>query len=318
MSGSSLPEPGRYLVASAGGEVGIGAAGSDAGVLGTAAGSRPRGRHRAAVGQALLGLFLVIAGVVMLLPVVWVVLQSFEDAAQQSALPPVWFPSHLTLASYRTLFSAAPFVVNIINSIVVTASVVIGAAIVSVLAAYAFARLEFRGREVLFTLFLAALTLPTQVSAVPEFVVVKYLHLLNTQLSLIIPALIQVVGIFLLRQHIRTIPTELDDAARIDGAGHLKIIRHVIVPLSWPAISAVMVITGQYIWNDFFWPNLFINTNSRMTAPLALYNLEAAAGGGPVGAIFAGLTVLCVPCVIVFIFLQRRLMEGIGYRGISR
>ncbi|HUZ23437.1 MAG TPA: carbohydrate ABC transporter permease [Streptosporangiaceae bacterium] len=270
------------------------------------------------MGRALVALFLVIAGVVMLLPVVWVVLQSFEVTRDQSALPPVWFPTHLTLSSYRTLFSAAPFAVNILNSIVVTVAVVVGAAIVSVLAAYAFARLEFRGRELVFTLFLAALTLPSQVSAVPEFVVVKYLHLLNTQLSLIIPALIQVVGIFLLRQHFRTIPTDLDDAARIDGAGHLGIIRHVMVPLSWPAISAVMVITGQYIWNDFFWPNLFINTTSRMTAPLALYNLESVAGGGPLGAIFAGLSVLCVPCVIGFIFLQRRLMEGIGFRGISR
>jgi multiple sugar transport system permease protein len=91
-----------------------------------------------------------------------------------------------------------------------------------------------------------------------------------------------------------------------------------MIPLSWPAISAVMVITGQYIWNDFFWPNLFINSTHRMTAPLALYNLESVAGGGPLGAIFAGLSVLAVPCVIAFIFLQRRLMEGIGYRGVSR
>ena len=183
---------------------------------------------------------------------------------------------------------------------------------------YAFARLEFRGREVLFTLFLAALTLPSQVAAVPEFVVVKYLRLLDTRASLVIPALIQVLAIFLLRQHIRTIPRELDDAARIDGAGHLRIIRHIIVPMSWPAISAVMVITGQYIWNDFFWPNLFITTPSKMTAPLALYNLESVTGGGPIGAVFAGLSLLCVPCVIAFVFLQRRLMEGIGYRGISR
>ncbi|HEU5419698.1 MAG TPA: carbohydrate ABC transporter permease [Streptosporangiaceae bacterium] len=285
--------------------------------------SLPAARHRSVrvrglLGRAVLGLFLTVAGVVMLLPVAWVVLMSFESTQDQTALPPVWFPAHLTLISYRTLFSAAPFAVNIINSVVITAAVVIGSAIVSILAAYAFARLEFRGREVVFTLFLAALTLPSQVSAVPEFVVVKYLHLLNSQLSLIIPALIQVVGVFLLRQHFRTIPTDLDDAARIDGAGHLKIIRHIMVPLSWPAISAVMVITGQYIWNDFFWPNLFINSTSHMPAPLALYNLEAVAGGGPIGAIFAGLSVLCVPCVIGFIILQRRLMEGIGYRGVSR
>jgi multiple sugar transport system permease protein len=277
-------------------------------------------RPRRAVSPTQVGLsvLLVLAGVLMLLPVVWVVLQSFELPGAQSSVPPVWFPSQLTLGSYRTLFSTTPFWLNIVNSVIVTLAVVIGAAVVSILAAYVFARIEFRGREVLFTMFLAALTLPTQVAAVPEFVVVKYLHLLNNRLSLVIPALIQVLAIFLLRQHFRTIPTELDDAARIDGAGHLGIIRHVIVPLSWPAISAVMVITGQYIWNDFFWPNLFINSTDKMTAPLALYNLESVAGGGPVGAVFAGLSVLCVPCVIAFLFLQRRLMEGIGYRGVSR
>jgi multiple sugar transport system permease protein len=266
----------------------------------------------------LLSAFLILAGFVMLVPVAWVVLQSFETSDEQSSAAPIWLPHELTLGSYRTLFSAAPFLETIINSVLVTAAVVVGVAAVSVLAAYAFARLEFRGREVLFTLFLAAITLPSQVSAVPEFVVVKYLHLLDSRLSLVIPALVQAVAIFLLRQHFRTIPTDLDDAARIDGAGHLRIISHVMVPLSWPAISAVMVITGQAIWNDFFWPNLFITTTSKMTAPLALYNLESSAGGGQVGAIFAGLSVLCVPCVIGFIFLQRRLMEGIGYRGVSR
>ncbi len=283
----------------------------------TASAVAPR-RRGISPGRIAASVFLVLAGGLMLLPVVWVVLQSFELPADQSSVPPVWFPAQLTLSSYRTLFSTIPFWLNIANSVIVTLAVVLGSAVVSIMAAYVFARIEFRGREALFVMFLVALTLPTQVTAVPEFVVVKYLHLLNTRLSLIIPALIQVIGIFLLRQHFRTIPVELDDAARIDGAGHLGIIRHIMVPLSWPAISAVMIITGQYIWNDFFWPNLFINNTDKMTAPLALYNLESVSGGGPVGAIFAGLTVLCVPCVIAFIFLQRRLMEGIGYSGVSR
>lgn len=261
---------------------------------------------------------LVVAGVLFLLPVVWVVISSLELPADQFLVPPDWFPSHLTLASYRTLFSAAPFLLNIINSVVVSTSVVVGAAIVSILAAYAFARIEFPGREVLFIMFLAALTLPSQAVAVPAFIEIRYMHLLNNQASLIIPALIQVLGIFLLRQHFRTIPQELDDSARVDGAGHLRIIRHIMVPMSWPAISAVMVITGQYIWNDFFWPNLFLTSPDRMTAPLGLVSLEAMQGGGPIGAIFAGLSILCVPVVIAFVVFQRQLMEGIGYRGVSR
>jgi ABC-type glycerol-3-phosphate transport system permease component len=254
----------------------------------------------------------------MLLPVAWVVTESFEPASEQFLLPPVWFPSHVTLDSYRTLFSAAPFLLNIINSVVVSTSVVVGAAVVSILAAYAFARIDFWGREPLFIMFLAALTLPSQVAAVPDFIEIRYMHLLNNQASLVIPALIQVLGIFLLRQHFRTIPQELDDSARVDGAGHLRIIRNVMVPLSWPAISAVMVITGQYIWNDFFWPNLFLTSPGRMTAPLGLVNLESMQGGGPIGAVFAGLSILCVPVVIAFVVFQRRLMEGIGYRGVAR
>jgi len=291
---------------------------SQSSALRVATSPRTNRRRRLEPSQWVLSAVLIIVGAAFLVPVLWVVLQSFETPSEQASVGPIWIPTSVTLHSYQTLFSSAPFAWNLLNSVIVTVAVVVGAAAVSVLAAYVFARIEFRGREVLFTLFLAALTLPSQVSAVPSFVVVKYLHLLNTQLSLIIPALIQVVGVFLLRQHFRTIPTDLDDAARIDGAGHLTIIRRIMVPLSWPAISAVMVITGQYIWNDFFWPNLFINSTNRMTAPLALYNLESTAGGGPIGAVFAGLSVLCVPCVIAFIFLQRRLMEGIGYRGISR
>jgi multiple sugar transport system permease protein len=270
------------------------------------------------VARFFISLLLVLAGVLMLLPVGWVIVQSIETPAQQFNLPPVWFPTKTTLESFRSLFSNTPFVLNILNSVLVTVSVVVGAAVVSILAAYVFARIEFRGRELIFTMFLAALTIPTQVAAVPEFVVVKYMHLLNTQASLIVPALIQVLGVFLLRQHFRTIPVDLDDAARVDGAGHLRIIRHVMIPMSWPAISAVMIITGQYIWNDFFWPNLFITDPNRMTAPLALYYQESALGGGEIGAIFAGMTLLCVPAVIAFIFLQRRLMEGIGYRGVAR
>ena len=170
-------------------------------------------RKRVSPYQVVVSAVLVLAGFVMLLPLGWVLVQSFELPSAQFVLPPVWFPHHLTLESYRVLFSSAPFVANIINSVLITVTVIVGSTVISILAAYAFARLQFPGREVLFIVFLASLTLPTQVSAIPSFVVVKYLHLLNTQASIILPALIQVVGMFLLRQQFRTVPRELDDAA---------------------------------------------------------------------------------------------------------
>ena len=181
-----------------------------------------------------------------------------------------------------------------------------------------FARLQFWGRDVLFVALLSGLMLPIQIAAIPEFIEVKYLGLLNSQLSLIFPALIQVFGIFLLREHFKTIPDELEEAARLEGAGELRILRLVVVPLSWPAIYATAIITAQYIWNDFFWPNLYITSASRMVAPLGLVTLQNAYQSGPVGAIFAGLSILVIPVAVFFVFVQRQLMEGLGFAGISR
>jgi multiple sugar transport system permease protein len=260
----------------------------------------------------------VVGGFIMLLPELWVLVNSFEPSRMQFTLPPVWFTSHLTLASYRQLFDLIPFLMQLANSVAVTVAVVVGSSLVSVLAAYAFARLEFWGRDVLFVALLSGLMLPIQIAAIPEFIEVKYLGLLNSQLSLIFPALIQVFGIFLLREHFKTIPDELEEAARLEGAGELQILRLVVVPLSWPAIYATAIITAQYIWNDFFWPNLYITSASRMVAPLGLVTLQNAYQSGPVGAIFAGLSILVIPVAVFFVFVQRQLMEGLGFAGISR
>lgn len=254
----------------------------------------------------------------MVMPIVYTVLQSFEPVSEQFQLPPVWIPHHVTLFSYRMVFSSIPFLTEIINSVLIAVAVIVGSTIVASLAAYAFARLHFRGSGFLFGGMLVALMVPTQISAIPEFLLIRDFHLINSRWSLIVPALIQVFSVFLLRQHFRTIPRELEEAAIIDGAGHALIIRHVILPLSWPAIAAVCIVTGQYIWNDFFWPNLFITSQSKMVAPLALVSFSNANGSGALGPVFAGVSVLLVPVLIGFAFLQRRLTEGVGFAGVSR
>lgn len=270
------------------------------------------------VGRAVLNVVLVVGSIAMLLPIVYTVITSLEPSDQQFTLPPKWIPSQLTLQSYSAIFTSIPFLQEIVNSLLVTAAVIIGSTVVAVLAAYAFARLRFRGSRLLFLSMLVALMVPTQISAIPEFLIVKDLHLIDSRLSLIVPALIQVFAVFLLRQHFQTIPRDLEDAARIDGAGHLLIIRHVILPLSWPAIAAVCIVTGQFIWNDFFWPKLFLTSQSKMTAPLALVSFSDANGGGAVGPVFAGVSIMLVPILIIFVFLQRRLTEGVGFAGVSR
>jgi multiple sugar transport system permease protein len=266
----------------------------------------------------LMNLVLILASIAMVLPIVYAFVNSIEPASEQFKLPPQWIPHHVTFADYRLLFSSIPFLDNIINSVAITAAVVIGATVISVLAAYAFARLQFRGSGLLFGIMLIALMIPTQIAAIPEFLLVRDFHMIDTRWSLIVPALIQVFSIFLLRQHFKTLPRELEDAAHIDGGGHLTILRHVILPLSWPAIVAVSIVTGQYIWNDFFWPNLFISDPSKMVAPLALVSFSNANGAGALGPVFAGVSVLLVPVLLGFIFLQRRLTESVGFAGISR
>lgn len=268
----------------------------------------------------LVGSVLVVGSVAMLAPVAYVFVTSIEPTGVQFRLPPTWIPHDVTLKSYRLLFSSSsiPFLENIINSVLVTLAVVVGSAIVGVLAAYAFARLQFRGSGLLFGAMLVALMVPTQISAIPEFLIVRDLHMMDTRLSLVVPALIQVFGIFLLRQHFKTLPRELEDSVHIDGGGHFRVIRHVVFPLSWPAIIAVCVITGQYIWNDFFWPNLFIRTPSKMVAPLSLVSFSSANGVGVLGPVFAGVSILLVPVLIAFIFLQRRLTESVGFAGVNR
>lgn len=269
-------------------------------------------------GQIVLNFVLVLGGIAMILPILYTVITSLEPASQQFKIPPQWFPRHLTLQSYRLIFTQIPFTQEILNSVLITVVVVLGSTVVAVLAAYAFARLHFRGSGVLFLSMLVALMVPTQISAIPEFLIMKHLHLINTRSALIIPALIQVFALFLLRQHFRTIPRDLEDAARIDGAGHRLIIRHVILPLSWPAITAVCIVTGQAIWNDFFWPKLFLTSQSKMVAPLALVSFSDANGGGALGPVFAGVSIMLVPILIGFVFLQRRLTEGVGFAGVSR
>ena len=270
------------------------------------------------LGRWLLNLVLIVASIAMVLPIVYTVITSLEPSSQQFKIPPEWIPRHLTLQSYRLIFTSIPFLKEILNSLFITACVIVGSTIVSVLAAYSFARLRFRGSSALFVGLLVALMVPTQISAIPEFLIIKHLSLIDSRSSIIIPALIQVFSVFLLRQHFRTIPRDLEDAALIDGAGHFLIIRHVILPLSWPAIAAVCIVTGQYIWNDFFWPNLFLSSQSKMVAPLALVSFSDANGSGALGPVFAGVSIMLVPILIGFIFLQRRLTEGVGFAGVSR
>ena len=227
----------------------------------------------------------------------------------------MWLPTELTFVSYQQVFELIPFGLFVLNSLKVTAIITIGALVTSTLAAYAFARLQFPGREVIFIVLLSALMVPPQITVVPTFILIRNLGLIDTHEAVYLPALINVFGIFLLRQWFLTIPRELEDAAKVDGAGHLRILFNVIVPLSGPVLAALAIFVAQLAWNDFFWPNIMLTTPEKLTIPVGLVYLQGEYGGTPV-VIFAAISMVVVPVLVLFVFAQRTITESMAMTGI--
>ncbi len=252
--------------------------------------------------------------IVMMLPFYWVMVTAFVPQLQAFGRPPDWFPTDLSLENFRRVFEEVPFWGYFLNSIKVSAIITVGSVVTSTLAAYAFARLQFPGRDLLFLIFLAALMVPPQVTIIPTFIIVRNLGLMNTHEALYVPALINVFGIFLLRQFFMRTPRDLEDAAKLDGAGHFRIIFQIAVPLAAPAIAALAVLNFQVAWNDFFAPNLFLTSRDKFTLPVGLVELQGQFGGTP-STIFAGISLVLVPVLIVFLAAQRRLTESIALTG---
>jgi multiple sugar transport system permease protein len=272
----------------------------------------------ARVGGLALNCVLVLFGLLMLAPFFWVLVNSFLPQASALSLPPKWLPIPFTLDNYRQVFALIPFGLMVLNSLKITLIVTAGGVITSSLAAYALARLEFPGRNLIFVLFLSALMVPTQVTAIPTFILIRWLGLLDTHEAVYLPALISVLGIFLLRQFFLSIPRELEDAARLDGASYVRILWQVILPLARPALASLAIFIFQATWNDFFWPNLFLSPPGKMTITLGLVTLQSPYGGGAAPpVIFAAISMVLVPILIVFLFAQRSITESIASTGLK-
>ncbi len=280
--------------------------------------SRPRRRITASrLGGRGLNLLLALLGLAMLSPFYWVAVTSLLTTDDAFSLPPVWLPSRITWDNYREVFDLIPFWDMTLNSLKISGIITIGAVATSTLAAYAFARLRFPGRDALFLLLLAALMVPQQVTVIPTFILIRNLGLLNTHEAVYLPATINVFGIFLLRQFFRSIPREVEDSARLDGAGHLRILLQIIVPLSGPALAALAIFVFQTAWNDFFWPNLFLSSPDKMTLPLGLVSLKGQYGGGSAVALFAATSMVAIPILALFACTQRFLTESIATTGMK-
>jgi multiple sugar transport system permease protein len=270
--------------------------------------SRPVGGSRA---QALLvnGALAVFA-LLALAPLAWMVSVSFMATGQASAFPPPLLPDAATLDNYRELFARTGIGRAFANSLLVSLGITSGSLVVNTAAGYAFAKLRFRGRDRLFQVLLAALVVPAQVAMLPLFLLMKELGLVNTLGGVVVPALAGVFGIFLVRQYARSIPDALLEAARIDGAGELRIFVQVVLPMLKPVLVTLAIFSFMAAWNDFMWPLIVLADQDTYTLPVALAALSRE-HIMDVEMMMAGAVVTVLPVLLLFLGLQRWYMQGL-------
>jgi multiple sugar transport system permease protein len=270
--------------------------------------------HR--IGSGLLWTVLVLGALFVLLPFVWMVLTSFKTEHDVFAHPYDLLPTHWTFADYTAVWKELPFARLFLNSVIFAGGVTVVSVLFDSLAAYALARLEFRGRTLAFLLVLATLMVPYQITLIPLFETVFHLHWLNTYQGLIVPRATNAFGIFLLRQFFVTVPRELDDAARLDGAGELRIYWRILLPLAKPALVTLAVFHFMNNWNDFLWPLVITSdtTMRNLPAGLTLFSGQFVIEHG---VLMAGATISLLPLAIAFFLAQRYFVSGITTTGIK-
>ena len=255
--------------------------------------------------------------VVVVAPFVWMVLGSFKTQGELLQNPPTWWPQTATLDNYTQLFSRLNFKQYFFNSTVVAVAVTAGNMLFCSMVGYALAMLDFRGKKALFVVVMATLLIPGVVTFVPLFVLVTNIGLTNSLPGLILPFLVTPFGVFLMRQFISGLPRDLLDAGRVDGASELRIFARIILPLCGPALATLGMLTFLGSWNNFLWPLVVAQEESKFTLPVALSLYAKGQNSTEYGLLLAGATVVIVPILALFLVLQRRVIEGIATTGIK-
>lgn len=282
-----------------------------------AAGRAVRGR-RVPWRTILLATVALIGGLLMITPFVWALATSLKPGGAMLSLPPQLIPAEPTITPYVEVISRFPFVRVFGNSIAVAVATTIGQLVICSMAGYAFARFRFRGRNTLFTLYLATLMVPFAVVITPLFIIVTRLGWGDTYAGLIIPGMFSAFGTFFMRQFFLSIPRELEEAATIDGAGTIGTFVRIVVPIAGPALATLAVLSFMGSWNSFLWPLLIINDRDLMTLPLALSTLQGMYPGQTQwNIVMAGTVLATVPTILVFLFAQRWVIEGVAGSGVK-
>ena len=265
---------------------------------------------RRALPAVLVHAALVLGALLTLAPLLWMVSASFMPTGQASTYPPPLLPSAPTLSHYADLFTRLDLARNFANSLLVTAGVTLFSLVVNSMAGYAFAKLRFTGREATFRTLVAAMVVPAQVGMLPLFLIVKSLGLVNTPWGVMITGLATVFGIFMIRQFALSIPDDLLDAARIDGASEWRIYWTIVVPVLKPILVTMATFSFLSTWNDFMWPLIVLSDGSRYTLPVALANLVGE-HVQDTELMMAGSVLTVLPVLVVFLVMQRSYVKGV-------
>jgi multiple sugar transport system permease protein len=268
-------------------------------------------------------LVLVPAALVLLFPFAWLLLTSLETSSEALHFPPLLTPHVLKLSNYPAAWNSAPFGRFFINSAVVAVTTVLSNLVLCSLAGYAFARLRFLGRGLLFATIMATLMVPFQVTMIPQFIITKWLgvHVLagvgiNHIGALILPNAATAFGVFFLRQFFRTLPLEYEESARVDGASRLKVLWHIVLPLSAPALATLAALTFIDSWNSFLWPLIAVDSTNQMTLPLGLATFQGAhSTEWPL--LMAANMMSLTPMLVIFFVAQRYFVRSVAATGLA-
>ena len=286
-----------------------------------------RRRVLALTGKGATYLFLLAMALIELLPILWLFSTSLRPAERTFDLPPDFFPTSFRWRNYLAVFNPSGFVVEawrsdlnfplyFLNSFKVAVAVTVGQLLSCSMAAFAYARLRFRGKGAIFLLFLASMMVPTTTVVVPYFIIVRTLGLVDTHWALILPGLTSAFGVFLLRQHFKALPYELSDAAKIDGASHFRIYWNILLPMVGPALASLGIFTFLASWNEFYFASLFIRTWDKYTLPLGLVILAGPWASMSLPVLLAAVFTSILPVLVVFLLAQNFVIDTMARSGV--
>jgi len=266
-------------------------------------------------GRIILFMFVALGAVMMFFPFLWTVITSFSSGLGLSAKPSL-IPQQPSLDAYRTLFLDTPFARVVFNSIAIASVVTVAQVMTSALAAYVFTRMPFRGRGVVFALYLVTMMIPGQVLLVPQFVIMKNLGLIDSYVGVLLPSIATAFGVFLVKQGMDAVPRELDEAAELDGAGHLQTFFRIVLPNTGPSLATLGVFAFMGSWNNFLWPLVILRSEEKQTLPLALAGLQGQYTTDW-DVMMAGSVISILPMLAIYIVAQKYVVRGIASTGIK-